>query len=171
MAKSKPKTPAKTDPDTDRITEVLRIRLDGAQLHDVVDYFAEKKQTITETEAEDLIRQADDLLVQRRDRKRSRVITRHIAQRETLYARAVNAADYRTAASILNDIARLQGLYDRHKDRGDMLRLIAAQHTRIQQLEARLSIRAIEVESSTNAQEEETGKVERKENACRPGTG
>src|SRR5688500_8500806 len=116
--KPKPKGPkAKTSPKADnaevlrRVEEVLRIRLDGAQFHDIVQYAAEKGWGLKDRQIRTYIRRADALLVERQDTSRKRVIARHLAQRQALYARAVNAADYRTALAILADEAKLRGLY------------------------------------------------------------
>ena len=94
-----------------RIDELLRVRLDGAQFHDIVQYVAEKGWGLKDRQIRNYIRQADDLLVERREKSRRRCYQLHVARRESLYARAVNAADYRTALVILTDLARLQELY------------------------------------------------------------
>ncbi|HJZ55893.1 MAG TPA: hypothetical protein VKE74_13070 [Gemmataceae bacterium] len=122
---------------TQRIEEVLLIRLDGAQFHDVVRFGSEKGWNVGERMIRKYIRRADELLAERLDHRRRRVIARHIAQRETLYARAVNAADYRTALAILMDLDRLLGLYPDQQFR-DLARLAAAQGERIAELERRL---------------------------------
>src|SRR5439155_9084172 len=91
-----------------RVGEVLRIRLDGAQFHDVVQYVAEKGWGLQERQVRNYIRRADDLLVEREDGSRKRTIARHLAQRQALFARAVNAADLRTALAVLTDEAKLR---------------------------------------------------------------
>jgi len=94
-----------------RIEEILRIRLDGAQFHDIVQYCAEKGWGLKERQLRNYIRRADELLVERREKSRKRCLAMHLARREALYARAVNAADHRTALAVLTDLARLQSLY------------------------------------------------------------
>src|SRR5215211_718341 len=94
-----------------RVEEVLRIRLDGAQFHDIVQYAAEKEWELKERQIRQYMSHADDLLVERQEKKRKRLVAMHLARREALYARSVNAADYRTALAILSDTAKLQGLY------------------------------------------------------------
>ncbi len=116
MAKGKGKKP-KAKPKSDnttvaaRVEEILRIRLDGAQFHDIVQYVTEKGWDITERHVRNYIRKADNLLVERHDRNRKRAIAQHHARRESLYARSVNAADYRTALAVLADLAKIRGLY------------------------------------------------------------
>ena len=55
--------------------------------------------------------QADQLLIERRQKKWGRMKVMHLARREALYARALQAADYRTALAVLQDLAKLQDLY------------------------------------------------------------
>lgn len=94
-----------------RVEEVLRIRLDGAQFHDIVQYAAEKGWNLKDRQIREYMSRADDLLVERQEKKRKRLLALHHARREALYARAVNTADYRTALAVLSDTAKLQGLY------------------------------------------------------------
>ncbi len=120
-----------------RVEEVLVIRLDGAQYHDVVQYAAEKKWALQERQLREYMRRADALLVERQDKNRKQVIARHLAQRQALFARCVNAADYRTALSILDSDAKLRGLYP-EKDVRELVKLATAQGARIEELERRL---------------------------------
>ena len=94
-----------------RVEEVLRIRLDGAQFHDIVQYASERAWGVSERQLWNYVRKADELLAARRDKRRGRTLALHFARREALYARAVNAADYRTALAVLSDLAKLGGLY------------------------------------------------------------
>jgi hypothetical protein len=148
MAKGKGKKPKKKPPPKPsataaevllRVDEVLRIRLDGAQFHDVVQYAAEKGWSVRPRQVGNYIRRADDLLVVRQDKGRKRVIARHLAQRQALYARALNAADYRTALAILADEAKLRGLYASDKELRELLKLAAEQGQKIRDLENRLA--------------------------------
>lgn len=94
-----------------RVEEVLRIRIDGAQFHDIVQYAAEKGWGLQERMIRNYIRRADALMVARIEKSRRKLLARHLTQRQTLYARAVNAADYGTALRVLADEADLRGLY------------------------------------------------------------
>jgi hypothetical protein len=47
------------------------------------------------------------------------VLALHFARRDSLYARAINAADYRTALAVLSDTAKLQGLYPAAQSKTD----------------------------------------------------
>src|SRR5262245_46650457 len=121
-----------------RVEEVLRIRLDGAQFHDIVQHGSEKGWGVTDRQIRKYIARADELLVERQDKSRKKVIARHLAQRMALFARAVNAADYRTALAILADEAKLRGLYP-EKEIKELVKLAAAQGVRIEELERRLA--------------------------------
>ena len=120
-----------------RVEEVLRIRLDGAQLHDVREFSSEKGWGVSDRQLEKYMKAADQLLVARQEKSRRALIARRIAQREALFARAVNAADYRTALAILDSVDRLRGLYP-EKDIKELVKLAAAQGTRIEDLERKL---------------------------------
>ena len=124
-----------------RVEEVLRIRLDGAQFHDIVQFGSEKGWGVTDRQIRKYIARADGLLVERLEKKRKRVIARRLSQREALFARAVNAADYRTALAILTDMDKLQGHYTSDRDIRDILKLAAVQEERIRHLENRLAHR------------------------------
>ena len=60
-----------------RVEEVLRIRLDGGQFHDIVQYGSEKGWNVTDRQIRKYIARADELLVERQDKKRKQVIARH----------------------------------------------------------------------------------------------
>lgn len=103
-----------------RVEEILRIRIDGAQFHDVREYAAENSWGVSESQLWNYIKKADNLLVDRQDSSRKRTLALHFAKRDALYARSVNAADYRTALSIIADVARLRGLYPAEKKSLDL---------------------------------------------------
>ena len=121
-----------------RVEAVLRIRLDGAQHHDIVAYAEEQKWGVSDRQVRTYIRRADELLVERRDTNRRRLVARHVAQRESLFARAVNGADYRTALAIVDSLAKLQGLFTDARELKELVRLAAALGARLVELEKRL---------------------------------
>ncbi len=121
------------DPETARrVDEVLRIILDGAQSWDVVQYASGKGWGVSEWQVRTYIARADDLMAEQQAKKRRKVIARRLSQREVLFARAVNAADYRTALAILSDMDKLQGHYP-EKDIKELVKLAAAQGQRIEE--------------------------------------
>ena len=118
-----------------RVDEILRIRIDGAQFHDVVQYAAEKGWGLKDRQIREYMRRADALLVERRDRNRGQIIARRLAQREALYARAVNAADLRTALAVLDSADKLQGLFAQDKEVRELVKTVLEQDKRIRELE------------------------------------
>ena len=74
-----------------RVEETLRIRLDGAQFHDLREFAITQGWEVSDVQLRRYQQRADELLVERRDKSRKQVIARHLAQRQALYARAVNA--------------------------------------------------------------------------------
>ncbi len=90
---------------------------------------------IEERQVREYIHKADELLVERLDKKRKPVIARHIAQRQALFARAVNAADLRTALAILDSECKLRGLYPEAGVK-ELLKLMASQEERLRKMEA-----------------------------------
>src|SRR5215203_4813642 len=137
MGKNKRKPKSDTATVALRVAEVLRIRLDGAQLHDVVQFASENGWGISDRQVSTYIRRADDLLADRQEKSR-RLLARHIAQREALFARAVNASDLRTALAIADSTAKMQGLFTDSRDLKELARLAAGQGERIRELERRL---------------------------------
>jgi len=131
----KRKKSASTAEVSERVAEILRIRLDGAEFHDIEAYAASKGWNVSSRQLWRYIEKADGLLLERQDRKRRRLLARHIAQRQALYARAVNAADNRTALAILADLAKLQGLYASDKELKELARILAEQSEQLKRLE------------------------------------
>ena len=76
--------------------------LDGASCHDL-GIRAGTGLGRLHPAASPLHRRADALLTRQLEKDRDRLFAKAIAQREALFARAVNAADYSTAARILRD--------------------------------------------------------------------
>ncbi|SRR5579883_1569430 len=110
-----------------RIEEVLRIRLDGAEFWDVLQYIAEKQQAgeepwklpdggkpIAERTIWWYIGRADQLLKDafRKEAGRKRLLRRHLAQRRNLFAKAVGQGDIRAALACLDSEAKLTGLFE-----------------------------------------------------------
>jgi hypothetical protein len=107
-----------------RIEDVLRIRLDGAEGWDVRRYVAEQEaageppwtipeggKPLSERQIRNYVAAADRLMDESCRQSRKKVLRRHLAQRRALYARALNKGDERTALAVLRDLAELQGLY------------------------------------------------------------
>jgi hypothetical protein len=111
-----------------RIEEVLRIRLDGAEFWDVREYVREKEQVegsawqlpagrkpLSDATLWRYIGKADRLIAESCRSSRKKLLRRHLAQRRNLFAKALSAGDYRAALAAARDEAELQGLYPAKK--------------------------------------------------------
>lgn len=121
-----------------RIEEVLQLILDGGAYPDVVQHAAEKGWNLKERQLREYMGRATDLLVERQERRRKRVIAVHLARREKLFARAVKAGNVRAALAVLADTAKLQNLYADSRELKELLAAFAAQTARLRDLEGRL---------------------------------
>lgn len=108
-----------------RLEEILRIRLEGAELWDIREYVSERSkepdspwvvneglEPLTDSALRAYIAEADKLARSTVNGKRETIIRDHLAKRKALYAKAVTANDYRTALVILKDECELRGLYE-----------------------------------------------------------
>jgi hypothetical protein len=107
-----------------RVQDVLRIRLDGAEFWDLRQYVSEKAaaneqpwviedggKPLCDRQLWRYIEQADKLLATSCRTSRKKLLRRHLAQLRSLYARAVQAGDLRTALAVLTDLGKLLDLY------------------------------------------------------------
>ena len=107
-----------------RAEDILRIRLDGAEFWDVVEFVREKEKETGSAWfleegatplSEGMIRKyqecADRLMMNAHEKSRKKLFRRHLAQRRNLYARAATSGDIRTALACLDSEADLLGLY------------------------------------------------------------
>jgi hypothetical protein len=131
-----------------RVEEILRIRLDGAEWWDVRQFVTEKQEAglppwaipeggkpVSERQLYRYMRAADRMVRESLADTRPKVIRDHIAKRRALYARAVRAGDFRSALSILDSLAKLQGLFP--DPARDLLREVEALRKQIEEAEAR----------------------------------
>ena len=101
---------------TQRVEKVLDLRLNGAELPDIVRYAAspptgEPPWGLKERQLQTYIQRADALCSKLFDAKAGHLLNRHLLQRRRLYLRAIDDGDYRLALSILQDEAKLENLY------------------------------------------------------------
>jgi hypothetical protein len=94
-----------------RVSEVLTIRLQGAEFADIVQYAAEKQWGVNERQLWNYIQKSDELLAETMEKDREKLFNRHVAQRRALYARCMATSDYSNARGVLKDEAELLGLY------------------------------------------------------------
>jgi hypothetical protein len=94
-----------------RVEEVLRIRLMGAELWDIRQHASEQGWGVSDRQLYRYVAAADKLLAQSLERDREKLLNRHHAQRRALLARALEVSDLRTALAVVKDEAELLGLY------------------------------------------------------------
>jgi hypothetical protein len=96
-----------------RVEEVFKLRLGGAEFADIVQYASAPEQNwgVSKRQLWNYVRAADRLVKERFDARAEHLLNRHLLQRRTLYAHAMGAGDYRTALAVLQDEAKLEGLY------------------------------------------------------------
>jgi hypothetical protein len=120
MTAKKTKTKATEAQIRQRVEELLRLRLDGAELWTICEYVREKVEAkdpvwgiaqLSNSQIYRYLEKVDEQIAESCKGARNKHFRRHLAQRRSLYARAVNAADYRAALAILRDEAELLCLY------------------------------------------------------------
>jgi hypothetical protein len=107
-----------------RVTEILRVRLDGAEIWDVREYVREQEQTdgspwkldegqrpLSDSQLWRYIARADKLAAEGCRASRKKLLRRHLAQRRNIVGKAMSAGDYRAALAALRDEAELLNLY------------------------------------------------------------
>src|SRR5271165_7147190 len=107
-----------------RVDDILRVILDGAEPWQIGPYVAEQEQAsaapwtvpdggkpLSRWQIRRYIGWAERLMAASSRTDRAKLLRKHEAQRRNLFARAVNKGDERTALAVLRDLAELQGLY------------------------------------------------------------
>jgi hypothetical protein len=96
-----------------RVEAVFKMRLGGAELHDLREFAdaPEQQWNVSDTQLRRYISAADKLMKERIDAKADHLLSRHLLQRRALYAHALGAGDFATALRVLQDEAKLEGLY------------------------------------------------------------
>jgi hypothetical protein len=94
-----------------RVEEVLRIRLMGAEFWDIRQHASENGWGVSDRQLWRYVAQADEMLKESLERDREKLLNRHHAQRRALLARALEVSDLRTALAVVKDEAELLGLY------------------------------------------------------------
>lgn len=108
-----------------RVEAVMKLRLLGAEFHDLRQFASEddpetgRPWNVSERTLWRYLADADKLLDHYLEKDKQKLLNRHIGMRRSLYARAVERGDERTALLIAKDEAELLGLYpDRANGQG-----------------------------------------------------
>lgn len=94
-----------------RVEDVLKIILLGGEIHDLREWALENKWRVCDGTLYRYQAKALDLCRERIEKDHDKLFARHLMQRRTLYARAMEVADLRTALAVVKDEAELQGMY------------------------------------------------------------
>jgi hypothetical protein len=96
-----------------RVEEVFKLRLGGAEFADILQYASAPEQNwqVSERQLWNYIAAADRLVKERFDARADHLLARHLLQRRQLYAHAMGAGDFGTALRILDSEAKLEGLF------------------------------------------------------------
>jgi hypothetical protein len=95
----------------------MKIRLLGAEFHDIRQYAAEddgetgRPWNVSDRQLWRYVAAADALLHEYLEKDHHKLFNRHIGMRRALYARAVEGGDWKAALSIAKDEAELYGMY------------------------------------------------------------
>jgi hypothetical protein len=106
-----------------RLTDLLRIRLDGAERWDICDYVRAKEgeegspwhvgkgaTPLSESQIWRYLQKADEEIERTFERSRKRLLRRHVAKLNHLYGRATTSGELSVARVILKDLAEVQRL-------------------------------------------------------------
>jgi hypothetical protein len=102
---------------TRRVEEVLQLRLRGAGFTEIRHYASQNDPPsnrpwgVGDRQLRRYISQSDELIADTTERNRTRMFDLHLARRRYLYGVAVQAGDVRGAMAVLQDEAKLLGLY------------------------------------------------------------
>jgi hypothetical protein len=96
-----------------RVDIVLQAILQGARLYDLEAISVEHKWEVSTRTLQRYAAEAERQLEKSFEADRGKLLRFHVGNRHTLLARAMADGDWRTALSVVNDLAELQGLYPR----------------------------------------------------------
>lgn len=99
----------------ERVEEVTRLLLAGAEFADIRKYAQERNWQVSDRHVRRYIERAYSGLQKYGRRQQGQLLGRHLMQRRALYARSVKAGDVRTALQVVRDEANLLGLYQSGK--------------------------------------------------------
>jgi hypothetical protein len=94
-----------------RVEEILEIRQAGAGFPEIVRYASEKGWLVGGRQLQNYIQESDKLLAASIEKDRPKRVNLHLAQRRLLHNKALEVGDYGTALRVLQDSAKLEGLY------------------------------------------------------------
>src|SRR5579871_1040158 len=106
--------PRSTQVETEqRIEQVYNLLLGGAAFPDLREFARAPEQNwgVTDAQIRRYMTAAHRRIKERYEARADYSLSKHMLRREQLYAHAMGAGDFRTALAILQDAAKLEGLY------------------------------------------------------------
>jgi len=110
--KPKPASRVPTHEVEARVTAILAIRLQGAMFSDILQFAQENGWGVSNRQVCRYIEQSDEAIAEQIETKREKIVNTHLAQRQYLYMKALQAGDFRAALAAKQDEAKLLGLYE-----------------------------------------------------------
>ncbi len=101
-----------------RVEQVYKLLLGGATFPDIREFARDPEQNwnVTDAQIRRYMTVAYQLMRKRFEARADYSFSRHMLRREQLYAHAMGAGDFRTALVVLQDEAKLEGLYPSEDD-------------------------------------------------------
>jgi hypothetical protein len=121
----------------ERIEEIIHLRLVGAQQDHIRQYASDNGWGLSARQVEKYILRADRLPIAEQKMERKWMMGYHLARRDHLYGKAMDAGKLQTALNILNSDAKLRGLYP-DKDTTRLRKMVKDQSRQIAELDDRL---------------------------------
>ena len=119
-----------------RVDQIYRLKVDGARTPDILQFVASAGWGLKERQVQNLIAKANQKVIADCDRRRRLLTSLAVARLESLYARALNAADFSGALRSLTELHKIQGLYASDKELKDLARMLTEQSEQLKKLEA-----------------------------------
>jgi hypothetical protein len=96
-----------------RVEQVYKMLLGGATFPDIREFACAPEQNwgVTDTQIRRYMTAAHQRIKERYEARADHSFSKHMLRREQLYAHAMGAGDFRTALAVLQDEAKLEGLY------------------------------------------------------------
>jgi hypothetical protein len=99
----------------ERVAQVYKLRLLGADLPAIRKYAEEQGWNVCDRTLKRYIRRGDKDMALQLERRKEVLFTQHVYKRRELYARCLAVSDHSTALRVLQDEAKLYDLYPEQK--------------------------------------------------------
>jgi hypothetical protein len=100
---------------TQRLNAVVKLRLAGAGIREIFQYGQDHGWGVGMKAVEKYVSKADEIIAERADRQRDRLLAFAVVARDRLFELALDKKDFETALKVLQDRDTLLGLYPREQ--------------------------------------------------------